>query len=330
VKNRSSIDDAERKVRWFVITLSGAMKGVPMLFQERYYDGQSTAVINSTGVLHIHEHFKNYKLFPWHCHAFYELQFYFNPLDSAQSSDRVLLFFAPFQPHTCNDVGYRYTLLVQFSPKFIKRCVPSFPDKAVLSTGLDGINEAGIRIPKGSPIDCLLTEISNIVPSYRDGEDIGNFNRTSAACYNPEYEMHLNSTLLHALALLLKNKTIVMSQEAAIHTDSKLYDLITFIIEKPYEQMSMHEAAELAHMSYSDFSRRFKATIGYGYADFRNMSRISLAEEILRFEDADSTEIAQRLNFGSTSYFNRIFRRFTGVTPGEYKARSRNDVRECF
>ena len=292
-----------------------------VLFQDHYHDGQSIAVVNATGALHIHNDFTNYTLFPWHCHSFYELQYYVDPIDgNATGTDRMFKLFAPFQPHSCEDEGYRYSLMVQFSQQFVRLSVPSLPEGAMLRMAASSISTDGIHLAKEGPADQLLRKIADVIPSYYDDCETEAHNRLSVAWHTPLHELHLNSDLLQLLLCLLEAGMIMITYDGIMNLGTHFQHLVSRIISSPEEHLSMSDAAALSHMSYGDFSRNFKNTTGYGYTEFCNMSRIGRAEELLRFEDISTTELAERLNFGSVSYLNRVFLRFTGLTPTAYKA----------
>lgn len=96
--------------------------------------------------------------------------------------------------------------------------------------------------------------------------------------------------------------------------------LINRLVTHPEEKLSMEEAAACTHMSYSNFCRSFKLILGCSYVDFCNMIRVRRAQELLQNSRKSVTEISALLNFGSVSYFNRIFKKITGCTPLGYRA----------
>jgi AraC-like DNA-binding protein len=50
--------------------------------------------------------------------------------------------------------------------------------------------------------------------------------------------------------------------------------------------------------------------------------RLGLAERALISEDAGIAEIAERLGFAEAAAFRHAFKRWTGMTPSEYRARN--------
>ena len=140
--------------------------------------------------------------------------------------------------------------------------------------------------------------------------------------YDIPYELSLNAITLQLVCELLRTGNLAAVDGSLYEKNSgSLYNVMNRIIDHPEEKLSMEKAAEMACMNYYSFSRFFLQIIGYSYVDFCNHMRVHRAQELLADPNLSSTEIAERLNFGSTSYFNRIFRKFSQCSPSEYRNR---------
>ena len=64
--------------------------------------------------------------------------------------------------------------------------------------------------------------------------------------------------------------------------------------------------------------RLFKETVGLSFKEFVNRERIKRAGELLS-SDLPITEVAERVGYNNITYFNRVFKLYTGMTPGEYR-----------
>ncbi|MFF0450664.1 helix-turn-helix transcriptional regulator [Streptomyces sp. NPDC004609] len=81
--------------------------------------------------------------------------------------------------------------------------------------------------------------------------------------------------------------------------------------------------AVAAHAGYSryHFVRSFKAEYGCTPGRYLSRRRIERAEELLRSADLSVTEICALVGFSSLGTFSSRFKRRTGLTPSEYRAR---------
>ncbi|MNY65428.1 HTH-type transcriptional activator Btr [compost metagenome] len=58
--------------------------------------------------------------------------------------------------------------------------------------------------------------------------------------------------------------------------------------------------------------------------DFINEYRMEKAQELLRETDELIVMIAEETGFSSNSYFGKVFKKYQGITPNEYRLRTRN------
>ncbi len=81
----------------------------------------------------------------------------------------------------------------------------------------------------------------------------------------------------------------------------------------------VNSAAEHFHVSPSHASKVYKQHWGCNMSHDLQNFRVEAAKKLLS-EDFSIKEIAESVGFGSSSNFIRTFRKFTGVTPGQFRA----------
>jgi AraC-like DNA-binding protein len=89
------------------------------------------------------------------------------------------------------------------------------------------------------------------------------------------------------------------------------------------KRISLDDMASLCNISSSYFSKLFNKITGDNFANYINQVRIDRACELLAGTDAPITVIAMDLGFEDNSYFDKVFKRLTGVTPSFYKSAKR-------
>ena len=99
--------------------------------------------------------------------------------------------------------------------------------------------------------------------------------------------------------------------------------VLDYISEHLHTRIMINEAAKHLNISSAYLSRLFKAETGMAFSDYVNRKKIEEASSLLRFSEYTDLEISTLLCFSSQSYFIKIFKKYMGMTPREYKKRYR-------
>ena len=99
----------------------------------------------------------------------------------------------------------------------------------------------------------------------------------------------------------------------------KIKGLLDFVEEHYGEKITVEDAAGICCYSSSHFMKYFRQYMGVPFVEYLNSYRLFQASVML-LSGADSvTAVAQSCGFDNLSYFNRLFRKKYGCTPGEYR-----------
>jgi AraC-like DNA-binding protein len=120
-------------------------------------------------------------------------------------------------------------------------------------------------------------------------------------------------------------KSSKLSVEQAQQCLSKLLDVIE--TEKPYleSELTLEGLAQRLEINRTYLSQILNEHLGKSFNDFINQLRVEAAKELLTRDDgteSSTLEIGFAVGFNSKSSFYNAFRRFTGVTPVEYREQS--------
>lgn len=100
-------------------------------------------------------------------------------------------------------------------------------------------------------------------------------------------------------------------------------------IRKNYnKKISLEEAAAQVYLSPAYFSRIFKEMIGENFNIYVNRVRIEVAKKYLINEKIPMIDISTFTGFEDQSYFSKVFKRMTGVTPYQFRE-SRGKVKSA-
>jgi len=141
------------------------------------------------------------------------------------------------------------------------------------------------------------------------------------------YELETKSRLCALwLQLLEKNNTADGTKKAtpqALSDEDRVKDAISFIHSHYGEQLSLDDIADSVPLSRSECSRCFKRATGMSPFDYLLRHRIYAAARLMQRSDpvaAHINTLSEAVGFRGASYFNRIFRKYLGCTPLEYRS----------
>ena len=100
--------------------------------------------------------------------------------------------------------------------------------------------------------------------------------------------------------------------------------LLEYMEEHYGEKITVEDGAKLCFYSNSHFMKYFKQYMGVPFIQYLNEFRLEKAAGMLLSTPDPVTAVAQRCGFDNKSYFNRLFRRKYGKTPGEYRKNGGN------
>lgn len=95
-----------------------------------------------------------------------------------------------------------------------------------------------------------------------------------------------------------------------------------YIDEHLDQPLSLQQVASYVHMNPNYFSELFKREMGLNYLEFVTKARIGRAMSMLRATPAKISEVAIRNGYEDIKYFNKLFKKHTGLTPSQYRENS--------
>lgn len=108
----------------------------------------------------------------------------------------------------------------------------------------------------------------------------------------------------------------------AINNDDAYHSIklaVAYIHKHIQQSLSLNDVAEAAYLSPSYLSRLFKKYLHVNFVEYVNNQKIALAQEKLALTLIPINQISAQLGFAQTSYFTKIFKRKTHMTPSEFR-----------
>ena len=124
------------------------------------------------------------------------------------------------------------------------------------------------------------------------------------------------------LRLLINMRCQIAPEE--VQTDADVVERIRHYIDTNYEKdLSLTTLSKHFFISKYQISRLFKKQFGINYSDYILKARMEAAAVILLNFRGKLDEAARRTGFEETSYFSKVFSKYYGVSPGEYRKKQK-------
>ena len=151
------------------------------------------------------------------------------------------------------------------------------------------------------------------------GADVNDIFRLSQS-YEPEIEKLRNLEELNRwLSMVLHRFINFVFDFNDIKHHNVIYQTTAYIKENLAEKLTLEDAAEHVSLSKSYFCRILKDELGYTFTEYVNHLRVERAKLYLRDSTMSIADIAYAVGFDDQSYFTRIFKKLTNVSPGQYR-----------
>lgn len=141
------------------------------------------------------------------------------------------------------------------------------------------------------------------------------------------YELVVRSNILKIFSGIFR----YWNENKVLHSQQEMSDIMKealIYISDNYKTLTQSEVAKHCNISYQYLSRMFKNTMGKGFNEYITFLRLREAEKILLSSDKDITEIALECGFSSSSYFIERFKKVKGITPKQFRDKTRDGCLE--
>lgn len=94
---------------------------------------------------------------------------------------------------------------------------------------------------------------------------------------------------------------------------------IAYISQNYNTNLTLEEVANHVHLNPTYFSTLFKQSSGSSFKEYLNIVRVEESKRLLSNTDYSIIDIAVATGFENQSYFSKVFKKYTGLTPKQYR-----------
>lgn len=138
--------------------------------------------------------------------------------------------------------------------------------------------------------------------------------------------LNIKAKMLELIAVAYKHDLLtrqVREGREEAGTVENLKKVLQYIGEHYSSPIRLSELAELVNMNEQYFCRYFKKNIGKTITEYINVIRVEKAATALAETEDKIIDIAAACGFDNTGYFIRRFKKEKGMTPSEYRKKSK-------
>lgn len=261
--------------------------------------------------------------YPLHNHPEYELNLVMNASGNRIVGDKIekyedcdLVLLGPYLNHNWDDSDTDYqqkkhphTLVLQFSETLFQGNFLSksafIPIKTMLDYSVRGIEY------HGETRELVKHKLLRLV-------DLKGFEGALAFL-----------EVLQILAMSKENHLIASAGYSSkiLSPESKRMDRVYgYIMENYRKKITAQEVASMVNMSESAFSHFFKKSTKRSFSNFLTETRLGEACKLLLETQDSVSEICFQCGYSNLSNFNRLFKKYRGMTPVEYRRQLRYEL----
>lgn len=120
--------------------------------------------------------------------------------------------------------------------------------------------------------------------------------------------------------MFLHSSAVCVGSPFRLNRDSERMKLIyNFVMRNFQKEITLDDIAISLNMGRSSFCVFFKKCCGTSFFDFLTKYRLDIACNLLVHSELDVSEICFSVGFNDVPHFNRVFKRYKGRTPREYR-----------
>ena len=260
------------------------------------------------------------------------------------------------QPHNSAG-GYAYNTVIYKNIEYAPHFHTNFEVIYVFSGRIDAvIGGKALSLFAGDMALCL----SNEIHEYKTVENSECWVTVFSRDFVPEFERRVKGKVAESSRVFCCEEALSFLKNAFLKPDTEDHFLIsaclnlicgeflknTRLLDKSSKEFSrINEIADFMSENFKSpltlrqtsaalgyercyFSKLFKTAFGVGFGDYLATLRFNEAARLLTHSSKTITEIALESGFGSVRTFNETFKKKSGMTPAEYRGKTRNKLKK--
>ena len=158
--------------------------------------------------------------------------------------------------------------------------------------------------------------------------DMKNLEEAKYAYFKSIGEASHVSEAIRLLETFIEETNAVIKTKRSTGGNPNMTMLLDYIHEHYAEPLSLTEIAKHFHFNPSYLSSYFTSHNKEGFSEYLNKIRVEKAAELLKQDIASISEISGMVGYSDHSYFTKVFKKLTGISPSQYKNNTSQQEKE--
>lgn len=133
---------------------------------------------------------------------------------------------------------------------------------------------------------------------------------------NPPFKQEAMQSLLNNLLVSILRQTANKEKSSNQHL---VGDVMDYIHDNYFEDITLENLAKRFYVSHYYLCREFKRMTNRTIIQYISVTRISNAQRKIMETDLSITEISNLTGFSNLTNFNRVFKKYAGISPSQYR-----------
>lgn len=143
-------------------------------------------------------------------------------------------------------------------------------------------------------------------------------NTLKQECFNKIDSIKYSEDLILTYKSIISNISELIDKHENKINSHMINKIIQYIHDHYDEQLTLADVSKLFNFNYSYLSAYFSSHNEEGFNEFLNKIRIQKACDFLK-QDIPISDISNMVGYSDHSYFCKVFKKFTGLTPSNFR-----------
>lgn len=118
-------------------------------------------------------------------------------------------------------------------------------------------------------------------------------------------------------------KRVFYAEQRQQHPDERVAMIQTWVQQHSAKSLCLRDMAHWVGLSERQLHRRFKQVTGQTLGQYVQQIRCTNARELLQHSNITVADVGEAVGYSDVGYFIRVFKRWAGQTPGEFRQKVR-------